>query len=120
MGIGCSQSFWSLIALVALVRVLRIRRREEPVTLENQVRDMTAPPDYPGCPETVRVAEASGARLSRPDWLDEDAWILNKPWDMEEIPSLRKAALKAISPAIRRHGIFLDRAVLANIRCPSP
>lgn len=55
------------------------------------------------------------ARLPRPEWLDEDAWNLNKPWDVEEIPSLRKAARKATPPAIRRHGVFLDRAVLASI-----
>ncbi len=55
------------------------------------------------------------ARLPRPEWLDEDAWSLNDPWDVEEIPSLRKAARKATPPAIRRHGIFLDRAVLASI-----
>lgn len=54
------------------------------------------------------------ARLPRPEWLDEEAWSLNDPWDVEEIPSLRQAARKATPSAIRRHGIFLDRAVLAS------
>lgn len=55
------------------------------------------------------------ARLPRPSWLDEDAWNLKEPWDVEEIPSLRKAARQATPPAIRRHGVFLDRAVLGSI-----
>lgn len=55
------------------------------------------------------------ARLPRPEWLDEDAWSLLEPWDVEEIPSLRKAAREATPPAIRRHGVFLDRAVLASV-----
>jgi hypothetical protein len=55
------------------------------------------------------------ARLPRPEWLDEEAWNLDEPWDVEEIPSLRKAARNATPPAIRRHGVFLDRVVLASI-----
>jgi hypothetical protein len=55
------------------------------------------------------------ARLPRPDWLDEEAWNLKEPWDVEEIPSLRQTARKSTPPAIRRHGVFLDRAVLASI-----
>ena len=55
------------------------------------------------------------AQLPRPEWLDDDTWSLKEPWDVEEIPSLRKAARKATPPSIRRHGVFLDRAVLASI-----
>jgi transcriptional regulator with XRE-family HTH domain len=55
------------------------------------------------------------ARLPRPAWLNEDAWNLNEPWDVEEIPSLQQAARDATPPAIRRHGVFLDRAVLGSV-----
>jgi len=55
------------------------------------------------------------ARLPRPQWLDDLAWILEEPWDVEEIPSLRAAARKATPAAIRRHGVYLDRAVLASV-----
>jgi hypothetical protein len=55
------------------------------------------------------------ARLPRPAWLDEDAWKLKEPWDVEEIPSLRQAAREATPPAIRRYGVFLDRVVLVSI-----
>lgn len=63
----------------------------------------------------VTDAALVDARLPRPEWLDEDAWNLTEPWDVEEIPSLRKAARMATPPAIRRHGVFLDRAVLASM-----
>jgi len=55
------------------------------------------------------------ARLPRPQWLNDLAWTLEEPWDVEEIPSLRAAARKATPAAIRRHGIYLDRAVLASV-----
>ncbi len=80
-----------------------------------------APPGRTGDPRfdaliaAVTDSALVDARLPRPEWLDEDAWSLNEPWDVEEIPSLRKAARKATPPAIRRHGIFLDRSVLVSI-----
>ena len=55
------------------------------------------------------------ARLPRPDWLDEAPWILMDPWDVEDVPTLREAARNATPSAIRRHGIYLDRAVLASV-----
>jgi len=55
------------------------------------------------------------ARLPRPLWLDDPAWTLKEPWDVEEIPALQAAARKATPAAIRRHGIYLDRAVLASV-----
>jgi hypothetical protein len=55
------------------------------------------------------------ARLPRPLGLDDPAWTLKEPWDVEEIPALQAAARKATPAAIRRHGIYLDRAVLASV-----
>lgn len=55
------------------------------------------------------------ARLPRPLWLDDPAWTLKEPWDVEEIPALQAAARKATPAAIRRHGIYLDRAFLASV-----
>ena len=55
------------------------------------------------------------ARLPRPEWLDEGAWILDERWDVEEVPSLQASARKATPAAVRRHGVFLDRAVLASV-----
>lgn len=55
------------------------------------------------------------ARLPRPEWLDQDAWALGEPWDVEEVQSLQSKARKATPAAIRRHGIYLDRAVLASV-----
>ena len=80
-----------------------------------------APPGRTGDPRfdallaAVTDCALVDARLPRPGWLDEDAWNLKEPWDVEEIPSLQKAARKATPPAIRRHGVFLDRAVLRSI-----
>ncbi len=55
------------------------------------------------------------ARLPRPEWLDDPAWTLDKRWDVEEVPSLQASARKATPAAVRRHCVFLDRAVLASI-----
>lgn len=55
------------------------------------------------------------SRLPRPEWLDDHAWTLDEPWDVEEIPALRDAARQATAAAVRRHGIFLDRAVLRSV-----
>lgn len=55
------------------------------------------------------------ARLPRPEWLDDDSWKLDTFWDVEPIESLRVSARRATPPAIRRHGVYLDRAVLASI-----
>lgn len=63
----------------------------------------------------VTDAALVDARLPRPGWLDEAPWKLDEPWDVEEVPSLRAAARKATPAAIRRHGIYLDRAILVNV-----
>lgn len=55
------------------------------------------------------------ARLPRPKWLDEATWTLNEPWDVEQIPSLQASAREATPAAVRRHGVYLDRAVLASV-----
>lgn len=55
------------------------------------------------------------ARLPRPEWLDEDAWKLDTFWDVEPIASLQASARRATPSAMRRHGVYLDRAVLASI-----
>lgn len=55
------------------------------------------------------------ARLPRPSWLDEHPWRLHEPWDVEQVPTLRDTARNATPAAIRRHGIFLDRAVLSSV-----
>jgi transcriptional regulator with XRE-family HTH domain len=55
------------------------------------------------------------ARLPRPGWLDESAWTLDEPWDVERVPSLRESAREATPAAIRRHGIYLDRSVLLSV-----
>ncbi len=55
------------------------------------------------------------ARLPRPAWLDEATWTLDEPWDVEEVPSLKEAARKATPAAMRRHGVYLDRAVLSSV-----
>jgi len=55
------------------------------------------------------------ARLPRPEWLDEATWTLHEPWDVEEVPSLQSDARKATPAAIRRHGVYLDRAVLTSV-----
>lgn len=54
-------------------------------------------------------------RLPRPTWLDDDVWALSEPWDVEDVPALRPAAREATPAAIRRHGVYLDRAVLASV-----
>ena len=80
-----------------------------------------APPGRPGDSRfdalIAAVTESAivDARLPRSEWLDEDAWNLNEPWDVEKFLSLRNAARKAIPATLRRHGVFLDRAVLSSI-----
>ena len=54
-------------------------------------------------------------RLPRPTWLDDPSWSLDTVWDVEEVPSLRDAARRATPKSIRRHGIYLDRSVLASV-----
>lgn len=54
-------------------------------------------------------------RLPRPAWLDEPAWSLTEPWDVEQVPALRDAAREATPPSIRRHGVYLDGAVLDSV-----
>jgi transcriptional regulator with XRE-family HTH domain len=55
------------------------------------------------------------ARLPRPVWLDDKAWTLEEPWEVEQVPALQDAARKATPTAFRRHGVYLDRAVLQSI-----
>ena len=59
----------------------------------------------------------SDGRLPRPAWLDGTPWTLDAPWDVEDVPALRKAARVATPAAIRRHGIHLDRDVLRSTTC---
>lgn len=63
----------------------------------------------------VTDAALVDSRLPRPTWLDDHAWALDEPWDVEEVPALRDAARQATPAAVRRHGIFLDRAVLSSL-----
>lgn len=80
-----------------------------------------APPGRTGMPTFDALLAAvtdcvlTDARLPRPAWLDEAPWTLEEPWDVEEVPSLQQAARDATPGAIRRHGIFLDRAVLESV-----
>ena len=75
----------------------------------------TGDPRFDALLAAITDAALVDARLPRPEWLDEDTWNLNEPWDVEKIPSLREAARESTPPAIRRHGVFLDRAVLASV-----
>jgi len=63
----------------------------------------------------VTDAVLSARRLPRPAWLDEDSRQLKGPWDVEQIPELQAAARKATPAAIKRHGIYLDQAVLQSV-----
>jgi transcriptional regulator with XRE-family HTH domain len=55
------------------------------------------------------------ARLPRPQWLDDATWTLDEPWDVEDVPALQHAARKSTPAAVRRHGVYLDRAVLVSV-----
>jgi len=55
------------------------------------------------------------ARLPRPQWLDEEAWTLHEPWDVEPLAPLQASAREATPTAMRRHGVFLDRSVLVSL-----
>lgn len=55
------------------------------------------------------------AQLPRPEWLDDPAWTLDEPWDVERVPSLQEIARTATPAAVRRHGIYLDRSVLLSV-----
>ncbi len=57
----------------------------------------------------------SDAQLPLPAWLREDAWVLDRFWDVENVPTLRVAARDQTPEAISRHGIYLDRAVLESV-----
>lgn len=80
-----------------------------------------APPGRTGDPRfdaliaAVTDCALVDARLPRPSWLDEPQWTLDGPWDVEDVPTLQQAARDATPFAIRRHGIYLDRAVLASV-----
>jgi hypothetical protein len=80
-----------------------------------------APPGRTGDPRfdaliaAVTDCALVDARLPRPNWLDEPQWTLDDPWDVEDVPTLQQAARDATPIAIRRHGIYLDRAALASV-----
>jgi hypothetical protein len=56
----------------------------------------------------------SSAHLPIPAWVAEPARVLETPWDVEPVPTLRGAARAATPEAIRRHGVHLDPAELVN------
>lgn len=53
--------------------------------------------------------------LPRPAWLDDPAFTLREPWDVEPLESLRHAARQQTPPAIARHGIFMAASELASV-----
>ena len=58
--------------------------------------------------------ELSRDGLPVPAWVAEDSRVLSTPWDLEPVPSLRPAARRRTSAALRRHGVFLDTRELVN------
>lgn len=80
-----------------------------------------APPGRTGDPRfdaliaAVTDSALVDARLPRPEWLDQEAWTLDEPWDVEQVPSLQESARKATPAAVRRHGVYLDQAVLESV-----
>ena len=63
----------------------------------------------------ITDAALTDRRLSRPAWLDDERWRLTESWDVEDVPALQQAARRSTPKAIRRHGIYLDRAVLESV-----
>lgn len=93
---------------------LRAADRATRVALAIAPPGRTGDPRFDALIAAVTDAALVDARLPRPSWLDESPWTLTEPWDVEEVPSLRAAARTATPAAIRRHGVYLDRAVLAS------
>ena len=75
----------------------------------------TADPRFDALIAAVTDFALTAARLPRPRWLDDAAWSLDDPWDVEVVPSLQQAARNSTPAAMSRHGIFLDRAVLSSL-----
>lgn len=53
--------------------------------------------------------------LPRPDWLDDPAYCLDEPWDIEPIPALRQAAREQTPEAFVRHGIYAAASEFASV-----
>jgi transcriptional regulator with XRE-family HTH domain len=53
--------------------------------------------------------------LPRPDWLDDPAYVLDLPWDVEPHPQLRDNARRRTPPAIARHGVHLAKSELESV-----
>lgn len=53
--------------------------------------------------------------LPKPGWLDDPAYTLAEPWDVEPISALRRAARRNTPPEIRRHGVYLHRQELESL-----
>lgn len=54
-------------------------------------------------------------QLPRPRWLDDAAYVLDEPWDVEELPALRARARQETPEAFRRHGVYLAPAQLSSV-----
>jgi transcriptional regulator with XRE-family HTH domain len=53
--------------------------------------------------------------LPLPTWLQESKYTLSEPWDVEEVPSLRRDARRNTPAPLVLHGIYLDRSVLVSV-----
>ncbi|MEZ5117186.1 MAG: helix-turn-helix domain-containing protein [Candidatus Nanopelagicales bacterium] len=53
--------------------------------------------------------------LPRPRWVDDPAYRLDEPWDVEELTELQAAARAATPDAISSHGVFLAAEELGSV-----
>ena len=58
--------------------------------------------------------ELSSDGLPLPSWVGEGARRLSDPWDVEPVPALQEAARQRTPDVLRRHGVYLDPAELAD------
>ncbi|MBM3669632.1 MAG: helix-turn-helix domain-containing protein [Actinobacteria bacterium] len=85
------------------------------VTLAIAPPALTGDPHFDALLAAITDAALTDRQLPRPEWLDDERWRLAEPWDVEDVPALQRAARKATPAASKRHGIYLERAVLESV-----
>ncbi|HEY7824538.1 MAG TPA: helix-turn-helix transcriptional regulator [Acidimicrobiia bacterium] len=85
------------------------------VTLAGTPPALTGHANFDALLAAITDAALTDRRLPRPAWLDDERWRLSEPWDVEDVPALQQGARRSTPKAIRRHGIYLDRAVLESV-----
>lgn len=81
-----------------------------------RIQAPTGDPRFDSLLAAITDALLSEGKLPRPAWLNDDSRQREEPWDVEQVPELQAAARKATPAAIKRHGIYLDQAVLQSVR----